>query len=589
MTSFSSAEYCELYMYPRGYYPMNDSFYQLVLNNITEGIAYYEIKTDESGKPVDFTFLLVNSAFEKYTGLKQENIIGKSILKELPCMCSQQLKLAEVYNKLTLTESKEIFEQYFEYSKKWCTITAFSPQKGYIITLINDTANMRTLPEDTLQYNSKLQENEVMLETIINTIPTPIFYKDSKGIYTGCNTAFACFIGMQKEKIVGAGVFDIYPPKLAEVYYKADMDLMQKKDTQIYETKVLHADKSLHDVTFYKSVILDRNGNVSGLVGVISDITEHKQAEGELQQIKHKMENALAWKNAIFNASTVAVLAVTGKRIITEVNPKFLELFGYSLDEVIGKSVKMIHLDEQAYTYFGNSVYSQTAYHIMVKIEYQFKRKDGTIFWTEISGRAIDQTDLDKGVIWVMINITERKKIENELKNKNRLLIHANRVLKKKSIRDSLTNVYNHQFIVTALEKLLEHANRYNEALTILMVDIDHFKRVNDMYGHQAGDYIITTIVRIIKSSLRKADLIGRYGGEEFLIILPKTDMSSAVVVAERIRQNIENKKYKIPDLKITASIGLAEYHGEEISSLINHADECLYKAKRNGRNRIET
>jgi diguanylate cyclase (GGDEF)-like protein len=119
------------------------------------------------------------------------------------------------------------------------------------------------------------------------------------------------------------------------------------------------------------------------------------------------------------------------------------------------------------------------------------------------------------------------------------------------------------------------------------MLDIDHFKKVNDTYGHQAGDKILVKVCKITKFNLREVDILGRYGGEEFMVILPNNNIHNGYLVAERIRKSIEKQNH-IKDLKVTISGGIVELKEENGKELVEKADNLLYKAKRNGRNRIE-
>jgi len=157
---------------------------------------------------------------------------------------------------------------------------------------------------------------------------------------------------------------------------------------------------------------------------------------------------------------------------------------------------------------------------------------------------------------------------------------------------DSLTGLYNRQAILDKLRELINLAKRYKEDFSLSMLDIDHFKRVNDRYGHLTGDEVLEKIAALIRRNIRDTDIAGRYGGEEFIIILPQTDLSSAMVVAERIRNIIEDAEMKDSAgdvFVITVSQGLSSWEqGEDAYSLISRADEALYKAKENGRNRVE-
>jgi len=158
---------------------------------------------------------------------------------------------------------------------------------------------------------------------------------------------------------------------------------------------------------------------------------------------------------------------------------------------------------------------------------------------------------------------------------------------------DSLTGLYNRRAILRRLDEEIKHANRYREELSLSMVDIDHFKKVNDQYGHLTGDDVLEKLATLLRQNIRGPDSVGRYGGEEFIIILSKADLSAALVVAERIRKAIEMAEMKDSEgsvFGITVSLGLSSYRpGEDKYSLISRADDALYKAKENGRNRVET
>jgi two-component system, cell cycle response regulator len=178
-----------------------------------------------------------------------------------------------------------------------------------------------------------------------------------------------------------------------------------------------------------------------------------------------------------------------------------------------------------------------------------------------------------------------------------RSLKEANEEIKKLSVRDPLTGCYNRGYLNDRLSKDIAFSIRYEHPLSVILCDIDHFKKVNDTYGHQAGDQVLKEFVHCIEQSFRnKIDWIARYGGEEFFVVLPETDIKGAETLAERLRIKISNQKIHIEKLKIkiTASFGVAGFtpqtHKEKISDikLITKADQLLYQAKYEGRNRIK-
>ena len=163
--------------------------------------------------------------------------------------------------------------------------------------------------------------------------------------------------------------------------------------------------------------------------------------------------------------------------------------------------------------------------------------------------------------------------------------------LEKAAITDALTGCFNKKEIEFLTEKILKNYLRYGNSFSILMLDIDFFKKVNDTYGHLAGDFILKEVANTLKNTIRDSDFCGRFGGEEFIILLPNTKLTGALKLAERIRNIIENKEFNFNGEKIpiTVSIGItsASKH-DNVSSLIERADTALYDAKRNGRNRVE-
>lgn len=166
------------------------------------------------------------------------------------------------------------------------------------------------------------------------------------------------------------------------------------------------------------------------------------------------------------------------------------------------------------------------------------------------------------------------------------------RNLKARMVRDSLTGLFNHTHTLQLLEDARFRARRDEQPLSFAMIDIDHFKKVNDSYGHPMGDRVIKSLALFLKQRLRKTDHIGRYGGEEFAVVLPDTDAATAAKVLDDIRQRFAEIRYPAQpqDLSCTFSCGIAELHGElDCNKLSKNADEALYVAKRNGRNRVET
>ena len=181
--------------------------------------------------------------------------------------------------------------------------------------------------------------------------------------------------------------------------------------------------------------------------------------------------------------------------------------------------------------------------------------------------------------------------IRRELSVSQKKLQSSLTVIREMAIHDDLTGFYNRSHLIDLIESEDNRSVRTGSVFSLVMMDIDKFKNINDAHGHQTGDQVLKTFAAIIRSILRKTDFCGRYGGEEFLIMLTQTDIQAAKVFAERIRNCVENSFFPclVPDSRVTVSIGLTDYRvQEDIEKTISRADELLYKAKNGGRNRVE-
>jgi diguanylate cyclase (GGDEF)-like protein len=212
--------------------------------------------------------------------------------------------------------------------------------------------------------------------------------------------------------------------------------------------------------------------------------------------------------------------------------------------------------------------------------EYRILSPSGEIFWVD-DRTTIEKND-DGDITYyqgILLDITERKLMEEKL-------LHL-------SNHDPLTGLYNRRMLEEQLTKDIQRADRYKHPLSLFMVDIDHFKSVNDTHGHTAGDLIIKAVANVIEELIREIDYSCRYGGEEFAIVLPETSLTEAGEIAERLRTTIEEKIFEINDgkkLSITISIGVSDFAtgSESLEVLINRADSALYAAKDFGRNCIK-
>ncbi len=206
---------------------------------------------------------------------------------------------------------------------------------------------------------------------------------------------------------------------------------------------------------------------------------------------------------------------------------------------------------------------------------------------------AIDNADLYQKLH--ELNISLERKVEertSELVRANERLSVLNRELEESAITDGLTQVFNRRYFMDRLRQEVKRAYRYGTPVSLLMFDIDHFKQVNDTFGHQAGDAVLIGVTQLIKARLRGTDLLARYGGEEFCLICAAMDQGEAAMLAERLREAIAGSRFEhgSKPITITVSIGIGSWKKtlrDNHEELIRMADEALYRAKAEGRNRV--
>ena len=225
--------------------------------------------------------------------------------------------------------------------------------------------------------------------------------------------------------------------------------------------------------------------------------------------------------------------------------------------------------------------------------------KDGSQIAIEVvCSYLLDDDGVARTIMGITRNVSERKAAESALKESNRQL-HARieeigrlqAALQELAVRDSLTGLYNRRYLDETLEREVSRARREGIPLSLVMLDIDYFKRVNDTYGHQVGDEVLRMLAATLSADVRAEDVACRYGGEEFLILLPNMPLETAMFRAEAWRAAVERLSISHGDfvLTFTISLGVSAYpdHGKTPDDLTRCADQALYKAKREGRNRV--
>ena len=290
----------------------------------------------------------------------------------------------------------------------------------------------------------------------------------------------------------------------------------------------------------------------------------------------------------IFNYNPELLVITDEKFKIVKVNKTFEQIAGNNLEVILSSGfLKFIHIEDIAETL--NSLTKVNDVNPVVTFCNKLRKNNNT--YTEVEWWCM----LNKGYIYLSgRDVTAEKVMKRKIEQANKELLMLNEQLKEKNekllksaITDELTGVYNRKFFEKREVEEMEIADRANEKISLIIFDLDRFKLVNDNFGHQFGDEVLKRTTQIAGDLIRKTDFLNRVGGEEFAIILPNTNKTQAVFVAEKVRKALEdNKHFKVG--QVTGSFGVAErMKAESLRSWYKRADNALYQAKNTGRNRV--
>lgn len=335
------------------------------------------------------------------------------------------------------------------------------------------------------------------------------------------------------------------------------------------------------------SPVRDGSQKLIGRLIIARDITERKRNEMRLLQLTQAVEQ-----------SPVSVVITDPDGIITYVNPRFLALTGFSMEDVKGKTpriVKSDHMPDSTFEGLWSSIKSGKTW----RGELLNKKKNGELYWElEVISPVFDHAGNIINFIAVKEDVTARKEadarlleVNHQLEEKLKEIEGLQVILREQAIRDPLTGLYNRHFLNDALVRELPRAQREGYGICFILMDLDGFKKVNDTYGHAAGDVTIQYFANLLKRLTRVGDIVCRYGGEEFLLVLPNTQTPFAAQIAERLRSDFENSgiSYAGFHIKVTTSCGISEFpsDGDSAQKVLSAADMALYAAKDRGRNQV--
>jgi PAS domain S-box-containing protein len=380
----------------------SSDFYMHVLDEMSSSFLYGRIVrgTDRS---IDIEILETNRVFSVFASCEGADLTGRSIRDLLPGQDGFWARIAELPDPV-YEGYRQNFEFRTESLSRWYKGSVFAPRAEHLVFLMDDiTAHKRSA--------ESMMENLSNVTSIINTIPNPVFYKDTEFKYVFFNRAFEEFVGFKKEDIVGKKSSQIASADLALTYDESDWIVAETKKFYTHESKVEHSDGTRHDVVFYKSPLLTRYGALRGIVGVILDITDRKRIEASLDKFKYAVEQ-----------SPTSIVMTDTRGNIEYVNPKFTSLTGYSFDEVKGQNPRILKSGLMSHEYY-ESMWQMISSGKEWHGEFHNKKKDGSLYWESASVSGIKNSRNEiVSFIAIKEDITDRKKMESALRDSEELM-----------------------------------------------------------------------------------------------------------------------------------------------------------------------
>jgi diguanylate cyclase (GGDEF)-like protein/PAS domain S-box-containing protein len=388
-------------------------------------------------------------------------------------------------------------------------------------------------------------------------------------------------LGWKPEERIGQKAYELIIPADRPVFMKAYQRLLEGAESVCASVRMRKKNGSIVWMEGNARLMRDSATEApKGAVVIMRDITKRK-----------KLEDQLAASTVDFKfleKYSADLICRTGKdQVIEYLSPSSLELLGWTPEERIGNKVSGLVIPEDL-TVFEKAYQRLLAGAETVTAEVRIRKKNGSIVWMEGNARLgrNPETQEIEGIVLITRDITKRKKLETQLS--------------ALALTDGLTGLLNRRAFDEALEREWKRTLREGSEMSLLLLDIDHFKQFNDQYGHQAGDDCLRAVAAAVSEAVRITDTVARYGGEEITVILPSTFTAGAVEVAEKIRASVEALQLPLEGNPeggswVSVSVGVATALARQggtmrmPESLLLAADNAMYKAKHEGRNRVAT
>ena len=541
---------------------MNEAFYRQVIEESPVGYALHKIICDDNGQPSDYVFLEVNAAFEKLTGLSRGNIIGNRVTEILPGTRTGKFDWVAFYGQVALTGEAQELEEFSEQLGRWYRINAYSPESHHFITYFTDiTKEMGQLSEARITAQ-EISEASQFSQQVIDSAPSGIIVYDLDLRYQVWNPFMESITGLSAQDVIGRHPLEVFPhlregSRLALLNRALGGATVSIADYRYIVPQVGVAGWS----TDTMAPLLNSKGTICGVIATVRDVTERKLAEQALRDNEEKLR--------------VTVMSVGDGFISTDklgrveiINTVAQELTGWSQEDAMGKPLAKVFniINEYTREKCVDPVQKalETGQAVTLANHTILISKNGTERPIEDSAAPImDEDGRVYGVVLVFRDFTDKKAHQDSIEYL--------------SFHDPLTGLYNRRFYEEEVRRLNTERNL---PISVIMGDVNGLKLVNDAFGHDKGDDLLRKAAQAIQSACRADDIVARWGGDEFIILLPKTGRDAAKQLVQRIQDRYSDEHVNAIQISISFGWDTRVSADEDIVTIMKNAEDNMYRSK---------
>ena len=419
---------------------------------------------------------------------------------------------------------------------------------------------------DLTLANQSLTESETRMRALFHTIPDLIWLRDREGIYLACNPALEELFNAKESEIIGKRADEFFGEEQTQAFHSSDLEVLKGSKQIVIEEWLTYSGsdrRALFEVI--KVPMRTTDDEIIGVLGVGRDITERKQAEERLQLAA-----------MVYQHSSQSIMVTDENGVIIAVNPGYERVTGYSSEEVIGRNASIVNSGRHDRKFF------QSMWHALSTTgrwqgEVWNRRKNGQIYpaWITINAIFKEDGSIDR-YVELCSDFTKKKEAEH--------------LLWQQTNFDPLTGMPNRHMFMEYLEQETKNSQQAQLPLALMYLDLDHFKDVNDTLGHDMGDLMLKEMAERLKDCVRESDIVAHLNGDDFTVILSSLESVSIIehTASAILKKIAEPFQLESETVHVTTSIGVSIYPDDasDVDSLLKNAEQAMYSAKKDGRNR---